>query len=196
LASSRLPLHPSHLQVLDAVRYQTAVEAFPILFRAGGWIPLAGMQFRFLREIQTLNSYEVWTSILTWEDKWVRNIHSILSLLRLRLFWIMAISEECLIPHAFTTHPLYHPSSHLIFHLHRFTSSTSLLRPRNPNLEKKPSTGDPYTRYQFPRFASRSAESPCRLLSYSRCADILLALLPFLQLLLPHTLPAHGPIVT
>lgn len=44
---------------------------FPIFFRAGGWIALAGTHYNFVKEIPMLAKYEVYSGIAAWDKKWV-----------------------------------------------------------------------------------------------------------------------------
>ena len=66
---------------------------FPMFFRAGGWIALAGMyrsvgpptwtlpdhhfqpatHFHFIHEIPMFKSYEIRTNLAAWDQKWVRS---------------------------------------------------------------------------------------------------------------------------
>lgn len=48
------------------------MQLFPMFFAAGGWIALAGTHYHFIREIPMLKAYEARTSIVAWEQKWVR----------------------------------------------------------------------------------------------------------------------------
>lgn len=76
-------------KTLDAARFKAALELFPMLFRAGGWIALAGefsasgialfdlilylaTHYNFIREIPMLASYEIRMSTASWDQKWVR----------------------------------------------------------------------------------------------------------------------------
>jgi hypothetical protein len=77
----------SYAKALDPARICFAVDTFPNLFRAGGWIPLAGAfaiylvrvslicapatHYHFLHEIPIFTRYEIRTTIGAWDDKWV-----------------------------------------------------------------------------------------------------------------------------
>jgi len=61
----------SYAKTLDTARFKTALRMFPMFFRAGGWMPLSGTHYHFIREIPMLASYEVRTSIAAWDQKWI-----------------------------------------------------------------------------------------------------------------------------
>ncbi|KAF4623032.1 hypothetical protein D9613_002370 [Agrocybe pediades] len=61
----------SYAKIMDGARFKAAIELFPMFFRAGGWIALAGTHYHFIKEIPMLTSYEIRTSIVAWDRKWV-----------------------------------------------------------------------------------------------------------------------------
>ncbi|KAJ7247063.1 hypothetical protein C8J57DRAFT_1190237 [Mycena rebaudengoi] len=65
----------SYAKALDPARICFAVDTFPNLFRAGGWIPLAATHYHFLHEIPIFTRYEIRTTIGAWDDKWLWTIH-------------------------------------------------------------------------------------------------------------------------
>jgi len=61
----------SYAKILDPARFKGTLGMFPMFFRAGGWMPLSGMHYHFIREIPMLASYEVRTSVAAWDQKWL-----------------------------------------------------------------------------------------------------------------------------
>ncbi|KAI0920202.1 hypothetical protein AcW1_002010 [Taiwanofungus camphoratus] len=56
---------------LDAARLKHALKCFPTFFRAGGWMPLGGTHYNFVREIPILSRYEIRLSVASWDNKWM-----------------------------------------------------------------------------------------------------------------------------
>ncbi|KAJ6552160.1 hypothetical protein B0H10DRAFT_2180932 [Mycena sp. CBHHK59/15] len=61
----------SYAKALDAARFRLALDTFPSIFRAGGWVPLAATHYHFIREIPMLSKYEIRASIGAWDEKWI-----------------------------------------------------------------------------------------------------------------------------
>ncbi|EED84659.1 predicted protein [Postia placenta Mad-698-R] len=56
---------------LDSARLAHVLKCFPTFFRAGGWMPLGGTHYTFLREIPILARYEIRVRIVSWDNKWL-----------------------------------------------------------------------------------------------------------------------------
>ncbi|KDR78068.1 hypothetical protein GALMADRAFT_245047 [Galerina marginata CBS 339.88] len=61
----------SYPKILDSARFKAAVQMFPMFFRSGGWMALAATNFYFIREIPILSSYEIRSSLASWDQKWI-----------------------------------------------------------------------------------------------------------------------------
>ncbi|PPQ82856.1 hypothetical protein CVT24_008288 [Panaeolus cyanescens] len=61
----------SYAKILDSARFKAAMKMFPYFFTAGGWMALAATHYHFVREIPILKSYEIRTSIVAWDQKWI-----------------------------------------------------------------------------------------------------------------------------
>ncbi|EED84611.1 predicted protein [Postia placenta Mad-698-R] len=56
---------------LDSARLAHVLKCFPTFFRAGGWMPLGGTHYTFLREIPLLARCEIRVRIVSWDNKWL-----------------------------------------------------------------------------------------------------------------------------
>ncbi|KAF9447386.1 hypothetical protein P691DRAFT_706877 [Macrolepiota fuliginosa MF-IS2] len=65
----------SYAKTLDSARFYTAIAMFPMFLRSGGWIPLGGTHFIYLREIPMFAQYEVRSMVASWDQKWLFIIH-------------------------------------------------------------------------------------------------------------------------
>ncbi|KAI0648962.1 hypothetical protein C8Q79DRAFT_905075 [Trametes meyenii] len=65
LSNSSYPKH------LDSARFVYALECAPTFLRVGGWLGLGATHFSFLREIPMFSHYEMRTTILSWDHKWM-----------------------------------------------------------------------------------------------------------------------------
>ncbi|RPD61061.1 hypothetical protein L226DRAFT_486149 [Lentinus tigrinus ALCF2SS1-7] len=61
----------SYPKRLDAARFTFALEFCPTFFRVGGWMGLGATHFTFLREIPMFSHYEMRTSVMSWDNKWI-----------------------------------------------------------------------------------------------------------------------------
>jgi len=60
----------SYPKNLDIARFIAGTRLSPTIFRVGGWIALGATHFKFLREIPIFSTYEMRTTIATWDHKW------------------------------------------------------------------------------------------------------------------------------
>jgi len=58
---------------------RSAMQIFPAIFGDGAWMPLAGAQYHFIREIPIYTEYEIRSTIGGWEDKWMYLVHHFVS---------------------------------------------------------------------------------------------------------------------
>lgn len=61
----------SYAKTLDAARLEAGVDLFMQFYSLGGYMPLAGTHYTFLREIPILANYEVRTTVAAWDHKWI-----------------------------------------------------------------------------------------------------------------------------
>ncbi|KAH9945225.1 uncharacterized protein BXZ73DRAFT_86752 [Epithele typhae] len=61
----------SYPKRLDATRMKLGLQLCPTLFRVGGWMGLGATHFTFLREIPMFSKYEMRTSVMSWDNKWM-----------------------------------------------------------------------------------------------------------------------------
>ncbi|KIY50302.1 hypothetical protein FISHEDRAFT_39431, partial [Fistulina hepatica ATCC 64428] len=61
----------SYAQDCDCARFKTYWQFFKQFARAGGWMPLAGTHYQFIREIPMFATYEVRTLLGAWDEKWI-----------------------------------------------------------------------------------------------------------------------------
>ncbi|KAF8837537.1 hypothetical protein BDN67DRAFT_972879 [Paxillus ammoniavirescens] len=61
----------SYAKALDSTRLRAFMRAFPIWGRSGGQCPLGATHYHFIREIPPLATYEVRSSIASWDNKWI-----------------------------------------------------------------------------------------------------------------------------
>ncbi|KAG8973438.1 hypothetical protein FRC05_008829 [Tulasnella sp. 425] len=64
---------------VDSARMKAAMDLFLPIFGDGGWMPLGGAQYQFVREIPLGTHYEIQTSIGGWEEKWMFLVHHYIS---------------------------------------------------------------------------------------------------------------------
>ncbi|THH30138.1 hypothetical protein EUX98_g4032 [Antrodiella citrinella] len=58
-------------KVLDMARFNAALSFMPSGFIAGVWMALGATHFKFLKEIPIFATYEIRTSIASWDNKWL-----------------------------------------------------------------------------------------------------------------------------
>jgi len=76
----------TYAHVSDAARFRYMLQLIGPAFASGVWSPLGGTSFSFFKEVPLGAAYEIETSVLSWDDKWVRCSSS--------------PSSPCLAPHA------------------------------------------------------------------------------------------------
>ncbi|KAG8981678.1 hypothetical protein FRB90_007071, partial [Tulasnella sp. 427] len=64
---------------VDSARMKAAMDVFLPIFGDGGWMPLGGAQYQFIREIPLGTHYEIQSSIGGWEEKWLFLVHHYIS---------------------------------------------------------------------------------------------------------------------
>ncbi|KAG8916747.1 hypothetical protein FRC00_014443 [Tulasnella sp. 408] len=64
---------------VDSARMKAAMDVFLPIFGDGGWMPLGGAQYQFVREIPLGTHYEIQTTIGGWEEKWMFLVHHYIS---------------------------------------------------------------------------------------------------------------------
>ncbi|KAJ3571327.1 hypothetical protein NP233_g3829 [Leucocoprinus birnbaumii] len=65
----------SYAKTLDSARFYMAIEMFTMFFRSGGWMALGGTHFIYLKEIPMMVEYEVRSSLVSWDQKWMFVLH-------------------------------------------------------------------------------------------------------------------------
>ncbi|KAH7882582.1 hypothetical protein F5I97DRAFT_279688 [Phlebopus sp. FC_14] len=61
----------SYAKALDSARLRVLVKAFPAWGRSGGQMALGATHYHFIREIPFFATYEIRTSIGSWDHKWM-----------------------------------------------------------------------------------------------------------------------------
>ncbi|GAA5847924.1 hypothetical protein JCM9279_003493 [Rhodotorula babjevae] len=61
----------TYAHVSDAARFRFMLELIGTAFACGVWSPLGGTSFSFFKEVPLGAAYEIETSILSWDDKWM-----------------------------------------------------------------------------------------------------------------------------
>jgi len=61
----------SYAKSLDAVRFKVSATCWPTHFSAGGFIALGASHYKFIKEIPMMSSYEMRSSLVAWDQKWI-----------------------------------------------------------------------------------------------------------------------------
>nr|VWO99772.1 Phosphate:H symporter (Phosphate:H symporter, variant) [Ganoderma boninense] len=61
----------SYPKRLDAARFRFGLLLSPTFFRCGGWMGLGATHFTFLREIPIFSHYELRSTLMSWDNKWI-----------------------------------------------------------------------------------------------------------------------------
>lgn len=66
----------SYAKVSDAARFRFLLELIGPAFGEGIWSPLAATSWSFYKEIPIGAPYEIDSHVVSWDEKWVREIGS------------------------------------------------------------------------------------------------------------------------
>ncbi|KAI1797390.1 hypothetical protein LXA43DRAFT_412367 [Ganoderma leucocontextum] len=61
----------SYPKRLDSGRFRFGLKLSPTFFRCAGWMGLGATHFTFLREIPMFSRYELRSTIMSWDNKWL-----------------------------------------------------------------------------------------------------------------------------